>query len=155
MKPIRYGPFRILENIGGNAFTLYFPSYMQIYVVNVENLWLYEPPLIEYQGENDQIASIGYFSLEYLDEIQQDTILDRRKRSSKQVSVDYLRVGLKGTNPSKAKWIEIGKVKELYPHFLENTTNLLGSKRLLVGRNDQVLKFLMKIQICQISVEHE
>ena len=42
---------------------------MQIYaIVNVENLRLYEPPLIEDQGENVQIPSIEDFSLEYLDE---------------------------------------------------------------------------------------
>ena len=53
MKPIWYGPFIILENIGDNAFKLDFPSYVQIYVVvNVENLRLYELPLIEDQGEN-------------------------------------------------------------------------------------------------------
>ena len=28
LKPIRYGPFRILENIGNNAFRLDLPSYM-------------------------------------------------------------------------------------------------------------------------------
>lgn len=51
MKPIRYGPFKILEKIGDNAFRLDLPSYMKIYdVVNVKNLRLYEPPLIEYQG---------------------------------------------------------------------------------------------------------
>jgi hypothetical protein len=73
-----------LEKIGNNAFRLDLPSYMQIYVVvNVENLRLYEPPLIEDQGENVQIPSIEDFSPEYLDELQQDTILDRRTRSSK------------------------------------------------------------------------
>jgi hypothetical protein len=30
---------------------------------------------------------------------------------------EYLRVGLKGMNPSKAKWIEVGRVRELYPHL--------------------------------------
>ena len=51
LKPIRYGPFKILEKIGNNAFKLDFPSYTQIYtVVNFENLILYEPPLIEDQG---------------------------------------------------------------------------------------------------------
>jgi hypothetical protein len=45
LKPIRYGPFKILENIGNNAFHLDLPPYMQMYaVVNVENLRLYEPP---------------------------------------------------------------------------------------------------------------
>ena len=30
LKPIRYGPFEILEKIGTNAFCLNLPSYMQI-----------------------------------------------------------------------------------------------------------------------------
>lgn len=71
IKSIRYGPFIILEKNGNNAFRLDFPSYMQIYiVVNVENLRLYEPPLIEDQGENIQIPSIEDFSPKFLDEIQ-------------------------------------------------------------------------------------
>ena len=38
LKPIHYGPFKILENIGTNAFKLDFP-HMQIYsIVNAENL---------------------------------------------------------------------------------------------------------------------
>lgn len=84
LKPIRYGAFIIMEKIGDNAFRLDFPSYMQIYVVvNVEKLRLYEPPLVEYQGDNIQIPSIEYFSLEYIDEVQQETIPDRRTRSPK------------------------------------------------------------------------
>ena len=106
MKPIYYGPFKILEKIGNNVFKLDFPSYMQIYsIVNVEKLRLYELPFIEDQGESVQIPSIEDLSPEFLDELQQDTILDRRTRSSKRGNVDYLRVGLKGTNPSKEKQI--------------------------------------------------
>ena len=53
MKPIRYGPFKIIDKIGNNAFRLDLPPYMQMYaVVNVENLKLYEPPLIDDHGEN-------------------------------------------------------------------------------------------------------
>ena len=63
LKPIRYGPFNILEKIGNNAFHLDLPPYMQIYIVfNVENLILYEPPLIYFQGEDVQILSIDDFS---------------------------------------------------------------------------------------------
>ena len=59
---------------------------MKMYVViNLENLRLYEPHLIEYQGKNVQIPSIEDFSSEYLDELQQDTILNIRTRSSKQI----------------------------------------------------------------------
>jgi hypothetical protein len=118
LKPIRYGPFKIIDKIGNNAFRLDLPPYMQMYaVVNVENLKLYEPPLIDDQGEHVQIPSIDDFSPEYLTELHEDTILDRRMRTSKRGNVEYLRVGLKGTNPSKAKWIEVGRVRELYPHL--------------------------------------
>jgi hypothetical protein len=44
---------------------------MQMYaVVNVENLKLYEPPLIDDQGEHVQIPSIDDFSPEYLTEFK-------------------------------------------------------------------------------------
>ena len=53
IKPIRYGPFKIMEKIGTNAFKLDLPPYMQIYyIVNVENLRFFEPPLIDDHGEH-------------------------------------------------------------------------------------------------------
>jgi hypothetical protein len=30
LKPIHYGPFKILKKVGNNSFQLYLPSYMQI-----------------------------------------------------------------------------------------------------------------------------
>ena len=52
LKPIYYGPSRILENVGKNSFKLDLHSYMKIhFIVNVENLRLYKPPLIE-DGEH-------------------------------------------------------------------------------------------------------
>eukprot|EP00253_Pinus_taeda_P021915 PITA_21915 len=104
-----------------HQFHLDLSSYMQIYsIVNVENLRLYEPPLTEDQGENAQIPSIEDFSPEFLDVLQQDAILDKRTRTTKRGSIDYLRVGLKDTHPSKAKWIEVGKVREQCPHLFNN-----------------------------------
>ena len=59
MKPIHYGPFKILKQVGNNAFQLDFRSYMQMYsVVNVENLHLYEPPLIDDYESDIQLPSI-------------------------------------------------------------------------------------------------
>ena len=53
LKPIHYGPFKIIKKVGNNAFQLDLPSYMRMYsVVNVENLRLYEPPLIDDQGSD-------------------------------------------------------------------------------------------------------
>lgn len=104
LKPIRYGPFKILEKIGNNTFRLDFPPYMKIYSIeNMEKSRLYEPPMINYHEENVQIPSIEYFSTEYLDGLQEHSILDRKIRTSCRGNVEYLRVGLKGTNPSKAR----------------------------------------------------
>jgi hypothetical protein len=43
---------------------------MQIYsILNVENMRLYESPMIKDQGENVMIPSIEYFSPEYMNEL--------------------------------------------------------------------------------------
>ena len=118
LKPIHYGPFTILEKISTNDFHLDLPPYMHIYsVVNIENLKHFEPPMIMDQDEEISIPSVDEFSPEYLDELQECIILDRRMRTSRRGDVDYLRVGLKGTHPSKANWIEKDKVRGLFPHL--------------------------------------
>ncbi len=59
LKTIGYGPFKIVEKICHKAFQLNFPRYMHIYsVVNVENLKLYEPPMIMDLEENSQIPTV-------------------------------------------------------------------------------------------------
>jgi hypothetical protein len=69
------------------------------------------------QGEEVSIPSVDEFSPEYLDELKEDIILDIRTRTSCRGDVDYLRVGLKGTDPSKEKWIEKDKVREFFSHL--------------------------------------
>jgi hypothetical protein len=92
---------------------------MQIYsVVNVENLKLYEPPMIMDQWESVPVASVDEFSPDYLDELEEDIILDRRMRTSRRGDVEYLQVGLKGTHPSKYWWIEKEKVMGQFHHLL-------------------------------------
>lgn len=103
-KSIRYGPFKILGKIGNNVFQLGLPPYMKICsVVNAENLRLYEPSIIDDHEENIQIPSIEYFTCEYLDDLYEDSILDRGIRTSCRVNMEYLQVGLKGTNTSKSR----------------------------------------------------
>jgi len=118
LKPIRYGPFKVLEKIGENAFRLDLPTYMHIYsVVNAENLRLFEPYLIEDPKEQIQLPSIDDMFPEYLNEMQEDTILDRKVRRIRIRDMEYLRIGLKGSKPNSAKWIEIVQVRHLYPHL--------------------------------------
>jgi hypothetical protein len=52
LKPLRYGPFRIIEQIGDNAFKLDLPPYLGVYsVINAEYLQLYEPPMLDDDGD--------------------------------------------------------------------------------------------------------
>ena len=109
----------ILEKRGTNDFRLYLPPYMQIYsVVNIEKLKLFEPPMIMDQDEEVSISSVDEFAPDYLDELPEYIIPDRRMRTSHRGDVDSLQVGLKGTHLSKAKWIEKDKVRELFPQLL-------------------------------------
>ena len=120
LKPIRYGPFKILEKIGENVFRLDLPAYMHIYlIVNADNVRLFEPSLIEDPKEQSQLPSIDDLLPEYLNELQEDTVLDRKVRMTCRGDVEYLRVGLKGSKPSCAKWKEIGQVRQLYPHLVD------------------------------------
>ena len=46
-------------------------------------------------------------------------MLDRKVRMTRRGDVEYLRIGLKDSKPSSAKWIEIGQVRQLYPHLVD------------------------------------
>ena len=64
LRPIGYGPSTILEKIGDDTFHLDFPAYMQVYLmVNIENLKLYDPPLIMDNKEVGQFLQWTIFHL--------------------------------------------------------------------------------------------
>ena len=86
-------------------------------IVNVENLKLYEPPLITDTEVVGSVPTVDDFALEYLDEFLEDIILDRRTRTSRRGDVEYLQVGFKGMHPSKAKWLEKERLREKFPHL--------------------------------------
>ena len=70
LKPIRCGPFRILEKVGENVFRLDLLAYMHIYsVVNADCLRLFEPSMIEDLEEQSQLPSIDDLLPEYLNEL--------------------------------------------------------------------------------------
>lgn len=52
IKSLRYGPFEIVKKVGDNAYQLILPPYMHIYsIVNVKNLKLYEPSMLDQEEE--------------------------------------------------------------------------------------------------------
>ena len=86
------------------------------------------------QGEEVSFPSVGELAPKQLDELKEDVILDRRMRNSHMGYVDYLWVGLKGTHPRKAKWIEKDKVRELFPHLSIDLWKILVVQKSLSGK---------------------
>ena len=69
---------------------------MQIYsVVNVENIKLYEPPMIMDEETNMQIPSVDDMAPEYMKELQDYVILDRNVRTSRRGMLSTFEWGLK------------------------------------------------------------
>ena len=69
----------------------------------MDNMKLYDPPMIIDRRENVLVPTVDELALEYLDELKEDVILDKRTRTSRRRDVEYLRVGMKGTHPIKAR----------------------------------------------------
>lgn len=93
---------------------------MHIYlVVNVDSFRLFEPSLIKDPEGQSQLPSIDDLLPEYLNELQEDTVLDMKVRTTHTGDVEYLRIGLKGSKPSSAKWMKIGQERNLYPHLID------------------------------------
>ena len=75
IKALRYGPFEILEKAGDNSYRLSLPPYMYIYsVVNVENLKLYEPCMLD-QEEEHALPSVEDLAPDAQAELTEDTVL--------------------------------------------------------------------------------
>ena len=92
-----------MDKVYNNAFRLELPPYIQIYsIVNVKNLKLYEPPMIVYQDVQVQVTYVDEFSFEYLNELQEDIILNKKVRSSRRGDMEFICVDLKGMHLSKA-----------------------------------------------------
>lgn len=79
---------------------------------------LYEPSLIEDPKEQSELPSIDELLPKYLNELQEDIDLDRKVRTMRKGDVEHLRIILKGSKPSSARWIEIGQVRKLHSHLI-------------------------------------
>jgi hypothetical protein len=75
IKDLWYGPFVVLEKVGDNTYTLILPPYMHIYsIVDVENLKLYEPSMLD-QEEEQVLHSTQDLALDAQEKLVEDTFL--------------------------------------------------------------------------------
>jgi hypothetical protein len=70
--------------VGDNAYRLNLPPYMHIYsVVNVDNLKLYEPSMLD-QEEEQVLPSIEDLAPDAQAELEEDTILKKQSKTTRQ-----------------------------------------------------------------------
>ena len=106
MKPLRYGPFHILEQIGDNAFRLDLPPYLGMYsVINAEYLKLFEPPMLDDDGDDTTVLPhVEDLWFDREDPLKEDCIVERKTTATRRGKVDSFLIGRQGQVPSKAKW---------------------------------------------------
>ena len=63
--------------------------------------------MVKYPEEQSELPFVDDLLPEYLNELQKDTVLDKKVRMTRSGQVENLRIGLKASKPSSAKWIEI------------------------------------------------
>ena len=119
LKPIRYGPFKIIKQIGDNAFQLDLPPYMHMYsVINAENLKLFEPSLLDDDPDEDtRLPSVDDLKMEREDPLEEDCILEHKVRETRNGKYETFRIGRKGQLPSKSKWYLRTKAVTEFPHL--------------------------------------
>jgi hypothetical protein len=100
-----------LEKVGDNAYKLSLPPYMRIYsILNVENLKLYEPFMLD-QEEEKVLTSIEELTSYAQEKLEMDTVLHKRSRTKRHGQHDIWNIGLKGELPGKVRWYSTDKVK--------------------------------------------
>ncbi|GKC77824.1 hypothetical protein Tco_1128598 [Tanacetum coccineum] len=117
LKPIRYGPFRILEKIGENACKLELPALMELYfVVNINKLQLFEPSMLD-DEPGESLPSVDDLVTGQDVVLEEDTIVERKTSSTHQGERQSYRIGRKGERPSASKWFskEVGEAQ--FPHL--------------------------------------
>jgi len=92
---------------------------MHIYsFVNVENLKLYEPSMLD-QEEEQVLHFVEDLAPDAQAELTEDTILQKRSTTTRQGQQDLWQIGLKRQLPDEAKWYTREKVEEKFPHFIQ------------------------------------
>ncbi|KAI5317154.1 hypothetical protein L3X38_036861 [Prunus dulcis] len=77
LKPIRYGPFKIVKQMSDNGFQLELPPYMHMHsIINAKNLKLFEPSLLDNDPDEDnRLPSVDDLKIEREDPLHEDCIL--------------------------------------------------------------------------------
>jgi hypothetical protein len=84
IKDLQYVPFEILQKVGDNSYKPNPPPYMCLYsVVNVENMKLYEPFILDQETEDKFLPTIEELTPQYKAELEEDTIFSTNFKTTR------------------------------------------------------------------------
>jgi hypothetical protein len=130
--PIRYGPYKILNKIGENAYRLDLPPQLGIHnVINVNHLKFFEPSLLE---EPVTITHPMENILDFQLPLAKDTILDTRSHSTRHQTYTSYMVSHQGQTPAHTKWIRTDVLHKKFPHLLIGAETLPDLNREELGQ---------------------
>ena len=118
--PIHYGTYTILDKIGENAYRLDLPPQLGIHdVINVNQMKLFEPPLLE---ERVTITYPVDNILDFQMPLDTDTILDTKTRSTRnREHISYL-VSHQGQTAAQATWMTAKSLQHSYNRATHSST---------------------------------
>jgi len=118
LHPLKYAPYTILQRIGENVYQLDFPAQLEIHdVLNVNNLKLFESPLLEettivqHPMENIIGVQLHLFT---------DKILESKNKTTHQQQYILYLMGQKRQMPTQTKWISTTTLQCNFHHFMED-----------------------------------
>jgi hypothetical protein len=83
LKPLRYGPFEIIEQVNENTFKLNITPYMHIILVdNVEYLKLFEPSMPDEEEEHQVLPTVEELAPHGLTELKEDMSLQHKEKTT-------------------------------------------------------------------------
>ena len=126
MKPLRYGPYSILKQIGENSFQLDIPACLCLHpIFNVNVLRPYHAPLLE---QNDlQTTEPKDIDPDVQEPLLCDTIVGRCIRHTRMNSIPLFQVAKAGQLPAQGKLYSVTEVANKFPHLNEYTVETIVS----------------------------
>nr|ABD63115.1 hypothetical protein 18.t00011 [Asparagus officinalis] len=119
LKPIYYGSFRILDQMGDNVFRLDLPHYLGMYsVINAEYLKLFEPPLLDDEGDDKVILPhVEDLWFDREEPLNEDCILERKTIMTRRGTKESFLIRRQGQVPSKTKWFNRERGAREFPQL--------------------------------------
>jgi hypothetical protein len=88
-------------------------------VVNMENIKLYEPSMLDWETKEHVLPTIEELALEAHEKLVENIVLQKKSRNNRQGQHDLWKTGLKGKLLGKEKWYSTEKVEKQFLHLLQ------------------------------------